>query len=243
MPCAAAIPNAAATVTPNDVRPPTSAAPSAGTMSSVIVVGSIDALIVAARIPTAAASTAEIIQLTAASRSGERPIKTAPFSSSAAARVARPKRVNRYAAQRATVAATTSPARISWSRAIDVPRRWTGRFSNSGLTATACEVKRSTTTDWSTSSSPTEATVLASGGAWRNGRNTRACMSSPASAATTRLRANAAPNVSGAPNGQRCRPVRERHLREADRVEQTLDQRERIRERAGGTARPRVAAP
>ena len=212
-------------------------------MSSVIVVGSIDALIVAARIPTAAASTAEIIQLTAASRSGERPIRTAPFSSSAAARVARPKRVNRYAAQRATVAATTSPARISWSRAIDVPRRWTGRFSNSGLTATACEVKRSTTTDWSTSSSPTDATVLASGGAWRSGRNTRACMSSPASAATTRLRANAAPNVSGAPNDNDVGQSGRDDLRRSRRRGAAPRAQRADWEEAGGRARLGVAAP
>ena len=85
-------------------------------MSSVIVVGSIDALIVAARIPNSRGDHRRRSPSSApASTSGENPRSTAPFSFSAAARVARPKRVKRKTAHRTTVAATTSPARISWS--------------------------------------------------------------------------------------------------------------------------------
>src|SRR5206468_1980454 len=46
-----ATPNAAATVSPNEVRPPTSATLSAGTMSNVIVNGSTDFWLPATRMP------------------------------------------------------------------------------------------------------------------------------------------------------------------------------------------------
>ena len=76
----------------NDRNPPSSAAASAGVMSRLVVPGS-SPEIGAMRMTAAPASIAAIIQLMAASRSGEWPSSTAPFSLSAAARVARPNRV------------------------------------------------------------------------------------------------------------------------------------------------------
>ena len=143
--CSPAMAKAAATVMPNDASPPSSAAPSAGMMRKVMVAGSIDALTVAASTPNDAANTAERTQFTAASRSGERPMRTAPFSSSDAARVASPKRVNRNTAHSAAVTRTTIAPRTSWSRPTVVPSRCNGRLSNTGRTATVCDENRSTT--------------------------------------------------------------------------------------------------
>ena len=94
----------------------------------------------------------------------------------------------------------TKPVTMSWSLAKATPNSCTGRLSNTGWTDRACEVKRSTTIACSTSSSPTEATVLASGGAARNGRKTSRWIRIPSADATTRLITNADAKVWGAPS-------------------------------------------
>ncbi len=87
------IPNAAAVVTQKELNRPRSAAASAGTISSVTVKGSMKLLTEAARMPKAPVRTVDRIQLVPASRSGENPMSIAAFWFSAAARVARPKRM------------------------------------------------------------------------------------------------------------------------------------------------------
>ena len=85
--------NAASVVRPNDVKLPTSAAVSAGTISAGSTIGSIVELTDATKMPSIPVITVDSTQLVPARKSGEKPRTTAPFSFSAAARVARPKRV------------------------------------------------------------------------------------------------------------------------------------------------------
>ncbi len=85
---------AAATVAPNDSSRPTRAAARAGTTSRVVVTGS-SPVMGATRIPPRPARTLASTQLTAARRSGDQPSRATPVVSSAAARLARPKRVKR----------------------------------------------------------------------------------------------------------------------------------------------------
>ena len=89
-----------------DLSPPISAAASAGTISAVsptgVIVPPIGPTMITARVPI----TEAITQLKAARRWGEYPSNTAPFSLPAAARVATPKRVNRYPAQRTSPTST-----------------------------------------------------------------------------------------------------------------------------------------
>ena len=94
----------------NELNRPTSAAPSAGTTNSVYEVGSSDEIGVM-RMPDRVASSVAIIQLRAAMRVGEMPIRAAPVSFSAPARVASPKRVKRKTTVSATATTTTMPAR------------------------------------------------------------------------------------------------------------------------------------
>ena len=79
---------------PNEVKPPVSAAASAGTMSKVSSVGS-SGMMPRTRMPMSPASMLPSTQFSPASRSVGIPSSTAPFSFPAAARVARPNRVNR----------------------------------------------------------------------------------------------------------------------------------------------------
>ena len=212
-------------------------------ISRVIVAGSSDAFIVAARIPNAAASTDERTQFTAASCSGDRPIRTAPFSSSAAARVASPNRVKRNAAHRATVAAMTSPARISWSLAMDVPsssHRPLGeqRLDRHRLRAEAQHHDRLEDEQqadrgdrlgqrWGVAQRPEHQQVH---------------QKSRGPTPLTRLRANAAPKVSGAPNDERGRPVRQVRPGCAQRVQRRPRAARGGSAAAAGTARPPAAA-
>ena len=82
----------ASAVTANDSKRPTSATPSAGTISSVYEIGS-SVESGAIRMPASAASSVAMIQFCVAIRVAEMPIRAAPRLFSAAARVARPKRV------------------------------------------------------------------------------------------------------------------------------------------------------
>ena len=84
----------AAAATPKDWNRATSATPSAGTMNSVYDVGS-TVETGAIRIPAMPASIVASIQLPAPMRFADSPIRDAPRSFSALARVASPKRVKR----------------------------------------------------------------------------------------------------------------------------------------------------
>ena len=108
--------NAASAVIQNDDRLPTSTALSAGITSSVIVTGSTLESADAATMPNSAASIVDSTQLLPARKSGENPSTTAPFSFSAAARVARPKRANRNSAHNAAVTISTRITTNSCSR-------------------------------------------------------------------------------------------------------------------------------
>ena len=84
----------ASAVIQNDSKRPISATASAGTMNSVYEVGSRLA-IGAIRMPATPASTVAMIQFCAATRLADMPVRAAPRSFSAPARVASPKRVYR----------------------------------------------------------------------------------------------------------------------------------------------------
>ena len=99
--------NAASAVIQNDDRLPTSTALSAGITSSVIVTGSTLESADAATMPNSAASIVDSTQLLPARKSGENPSTTAPFSFSAAARVASPNRAKRNSAHSAAVTIST----------------------------------------------------------------------------------------------------------------------------------------
>ena len=86
--------SATAAVMPNELKRPTSAAASAGRMSSVS--GEMSSVVSGAIItPANAASMQPSAQFAAPIRSGERPSSDAPRSLSATARVAMPNVVNR----------------------------------------------------------------------------------------------------------------------------------------------------
>ena len=90
--------------------PASSAAASAGTTSRLDSVGSSLLVMPAIRIIAPPARTEAMIQLSKPSRSGESPVRIAPFSFAAAARVANPKRVNRNTAPRPMATAIARPA-------------------------------------------------------------------------------------------------------------------------------------
>ena len=128
--------------------------------------------------------TIESTQLMPARKSGENPSTTAPFSFSAAARVARPKRVYWNTSHSNTDSAITTIATKSWSAAIVVTPRWTWVvFFTPGNGGTCCEVmlNRKMIVACKNTNTPTVATTLASGGACRSGRKIRKWNASPRS--------------------------------------------------------------
>jgi hypothetical protein len=107
-----AIPTPAATVRPKELKLANNAAPRAGTMRSGNVI--VSRLVIGeARMPSRPAITVERTQLAPARKSGEKPNTIAPFSFSAAARVARPKRVYLNTAQRIRAMIDTTTTRKS----------------------------------------------------------------------------------------------------------------------------------
>ena len=79
--------------------------------------------------------TVDSTQFAPARQSGEKPSRTAPFSFSAAARVASPKRVKRNSAHRTTASSDHEPATSSWSWGMAMPRgNVTGSLARIGLT-------------------------------------------------------------------------------------------------------------
>ena len=195
-----AIPKAAPVVSQNELKLPSNAAASAATMRSDTVKGSMKLLIDAARMPNAPVSTVDRTQLVPASTSGENPSRTAPFSFSAAARVARPKRVKRKTAQRTAVTTTTMMASIRSSNGITrSPGKCTGSLRMMGSMASACEVKRRVTIACSRMNKPTEATTLARGGAPRRGRKIRKWNNSPSTTDAASEMSMAGQNAIGVP--------------------------------------------
>ena len=98
---------------PKDEKFANSAAPNAGTINSGMVKVS-RFVIGEARIPSNPAITVDKTQLAPARKSGENPRTMAPFSFSAAARVANPKRLNLNKAHSPTAMRTTTATRNSW---------------------------------------------------------------------------------------------------------------------------------
>ena len=194
--------NAVSVVQPNERKPPTSAAESAGRIRAGTAVGSTLELIEATKMPSSPVMHVESTQLMPARRSGEKPSTTAPLSFSAAARVARPKRVNRNSADSATVNAITSTATNSCSWVISSTQRSTRCFDTNvnGLTVRGVVAKRRMTIACSRSSSPTDATTLASCGAWRSGRKISRWMTRPSATQNSSDTASAAQNPIAAPN-------------------------------------------
>ena len=162
----------ATTATPSSWKRPRIAAASAGTMNSVYATG-ISGTIGAIRMPATAATAELIIQLTAAMRSGDSPLTYAPFSVSAAARVASPKRVKRNAsastkAMRRIVAANQS--RSPGTRTSPNVYTLLGKMAS---TTIGVVPTRAAITCISTTITPNDATAFATDGAARSGRNTR----------------------------------------------------------------------
>ena len=172
------IPSPAAHAMPNDVKFASSAAASAGTMTSGSTCAS-SWVSDAAMTPTPPATRLASSVFTIERRFGERPASMPLTSFSEAARVARPKRVKRYRAQSTIADAMTMPAMmnrldgIGTSKTVIVPSlKMVGAdllpVPNS-RSIPACAV----------SSTPSEATSLASGDAVRSGRNATSSMSAP----------------------------------------------------------------
>ena len=90
--CAIPMASPAATVHPNDMKRPMSAAPSAG-MSNCVNSSGVSSNSGAATMPTTPAMSADTTHVIMPSRSGANPSSNAPFSDSDAARMARPVRV------------------------------------------------------------------------------------------------------------------------------------------------------
>ena len=172
--CTMPIATPAAVVMANDSSPPSSAAASAGITSSGVVVALMPA-IGSIRITAMPAMTEATAQLTAPSRSGEMPSSSAPFSLPAAARVARPNRVNRNTAPRTAAATTASSSSRSRFCVTVVPRRSIGSSARTGRWRVATAPltgNRSRTISCRYSSRPSDATTRARGAAWRSGRKT-----------------------------------------------------------------------
>ena len=115
-----------------------------------------------------------VTKLSPAKRSGEYPSRTAPFSFSAAARVARPNVVNLdqpHSTMPITITITASqrPSRGT-VRSPAIVTGWRGRMGSTRIVVLSAN--RRSTSDMKTIVNPTLATTLASAGAARSGRNT-----------------------------------------------------------------------
>ena len=118
------------------------------------------------------ATTALAIQLRTATRSGDTPLSTAPVGVSATALVSRPKRVWRYTIVSTTVSTRTETAsKVRSDSAVTSPHchRSTGKI---GATLTGALPTWFWTRPERMTSTPSDATVFASWGACRKGRNT-----------------------------------------------------------------------
>ncbi len=164
-------------VAANPFSPPSSAAAKAGTTNRLVSIGSSLLDIPAIAITASPASTDAIAQFRYPSRSGDKPVRTAPFSCSAAARVARPKRVNRNTSARPTATAIAIPASTKLAVGIVELPRWTTPSGSKEVSCNAAApppsaVTRNCMTDCRYRNTPNDATMRASGGAARRGRKT-----------------------------------------------------------------------
>ncbi len=173
-----------------------SAAARAGTTKSASVVESAWA-IGAEMIPIPPATTAASTVFTIDSWFTERPASIPEISFSEAARVARPKRVQRYSAASTSVSTITIPA---------IQKRFTGTETSATLTVSVGKrfgicldavPNPSTIAACSVSRIPSDATSFASGAAVRSGRNTSTSISTPTRAEASRVTtiAGAVPSV------------------------------------------------
>ena len=169
--CTMPSPKAAAVVMAKEEKPPINAAASAGTISKVNVTGSA-VTIGPASTPAPPASAPASAQLTAATRSGFHPVNASATSSSAAARLARPNRLNRYSAQAPAVATTTMPASHNRSLGRTTLPKCRGVDGRTRGTDTASAPYCNVTIACSATMTPTDARSRDNGGVARNGRNT-----------------------------------------------------------------------
>src|SRR3978361_1761608 len=140
------------------------------------------------RMPANPDTAAESIQFNAATRVGEMRDTTAPFSDSAAARVANPKRVKRNKAVSTSASTTTVPAnhrRSVWITVAPILNLERGKIFS---TTNGLVPSRLTITSTRVSWMPIEATTLPTGGAGATGLNTATYSSSPNSDTTTNAR-------------------------------------------------------
>ena len=169
---------------PNDVKPPSNAAPSAGTMSRGTLIGS-SVVIGLTMMPKRPTITVASTQFAPARKSGEKPEDDGPLLVLRRGARRQPEAGEaEQGVQQRRASAITSAARISWFWGMTMsPKRL--RALSSRILCGSCGVppKRSWMMAWKTMNRPTEATTLASGGAKRSGRKTRKCRSSPTSAA------------------------------------------------------------
>ena len=134
--------------------------------------------------PPTPAITVLSAQFTSAMRCGERPVTKAPFSDSAAARVARPKRESRNQSPSAIESAMMIAADHSRSPGTRLPSIWYVCAGKIGATVTADEPSCVASSACSTIMTPTEATAFAAAGAARSGRKISAYSSAPSTPAT-----------------------------------------------------------
>jgi hypothetical protein len=138
--------------------------------------------------------TALSIQFASATRSGDTPLTNAPVWDSAAARVTKPNRVNRNPPANTTASPTTVTARKNRSASsVTDPssQRSDGKIA---ATLTGLVPWRIANTPCRTTSTPSDATALAKGGASRNGRNTNTYSRPPSAAPTINESATAGAN-------------------------------------------------
>jgi hypothetical protein len=136
-------------------------------------------------------------QLTSAMRCGERPVTKAPFSDSAAARVARPKRVNRnhsVSTIDTTMMTAVNQSRSPGTRLPSMSYTWYGKI---GVTETTDEPIPVASSAPITTMTPTEATAFAAAGAARSGRKISTYSSAPSTPAMTIEIPNEGQNPSG----------------------------------------------
>src|SRR4029077_1410175 len=158
----------------------------------------------ATRMPISPTTTPDSTQVAAASRCGEYPANAAVRSFSAAAIVANPVLV--YRNQAATSAVTIPTTAVSHSRSCGNVSPAIEIESDGMIGATGRDVVPNwrAVSAWKNNRTPTDATTLASTGAWRSGRNTNTWSSTPISAQEPTPMAKADQNGAAPPRSILC---------------------------------------
>jgi hypothetical protein len=186
------IPSPAKHAIENDVKPASSAAPSAGTTWKASVCAS-SAINGATSTPSPPATTLASTVFAIARRLGERPTSIAETSLSDDARVDRPNGVQRYIAARSIATTTTIPASqnrssgTTRSKIVTVP---VGRIEGADFVSSE---KTTITPASSTSRRPSDAASRASGAVSRSGRKIASSIATPNRAMQTSVRKKAGP--------------------------------------------------